>query len=209
MNYFIIPVTSLMQNCCVICCKLTRESVVVDPGGNSEKIKKKLDDLNLKPSKILITHGHLDHTGAAIDISKFYKIPIFGPQRFDKFLLKPIVSKKEDLHDFKFSNCIPYNWLEDNDKLEVGSLTFEVIHCPGHTPGHIVYFYRKGRILISGDVIFNGSIGRTDFPRSNYQDLINSIKIKLLPLGDDITFIPGHGSVSTLGYERINNPFLN
>ncbi|MBK4775331.1 hypothetical protein CRV11_01220 [Candidatus Pantoea edessiphila] len=207
MNYYIIPVTALMQNCCIVWCKLTSEAVIVDPGGNADNIKNKLQELNINPLKILITHGHLDHVGASIAISKFYKIPILGPQKFDKFLLEHMLNQSKHIN--KSSNFTTHTWLEDGDKIEVGSLTFEVIHCPGHTPGHIVYFYRKGRILISGDVIFNGSIGRSDFPRSNRQHLINSIKIKLLPLGDDITFIPGHGSISTLGYERIHNTFLN
>ncbi|PPI88089.1 hypothetical protein CRV12_00390 [Candidatus Pantoea edessiphila] len=208
MNYRIISVTSLMQNCCIVWCKLTRESIVIDPGGNFEKIQQELSDLDLSPVKILITHGHLDHVGAAIELSKCYKIPILGPQKLDKFLLESLLIKSKDILLKKHLDFKTHSWLEEGDKIVLGSLTFEVIHCPGHTPGHIVFFYRKGRFLISGDVIFKGGLGRTNFPKSNYKDLMNSIYMKLLPLGDDITFIPGHGSISTLGYEKINNPFL-
>ncbi|PPI86858.1 MBL fold metallo-hydrolase [Candidatus Pantoea edessiphila] len=209
MNYHIIPVTSLMQNCCIIWCKSTCESAILDPGGNAENIKKILTKLNLHPVKILITHGHLDHIGSARELSEFYQIPIIGPHKFDKFLFESLSEQKNNINEIKSLAFTPNCWLKDNDKIQIGLLTFEVIHCPGHTPGHIVYFYRKGSFLFSGDVIFKGGIGRTDFHKSNYDHLINSINTKLLPLGDNITFIPGHGTMSTLGYEKINNHFLN
>ncbi|PPI88754.1 hypothetical protein CRV09_00340 [Candidatus Pantoea edessiphila] len=207
MNYHIIPVTHLMQNCCIIWCKSTRESAIIDPGGNAENIKQKLLNIDLKPTKILITHGHWDHVSAAVELSKFYQIPILGPQKFDEFLLKSSIQNNV-CNSVKFLSFVPNYWLSHGEIIKIGLLNFEVIHCPGHTPGHVVFFYRKGRFLISGDVIFNNSIGRTDFPRSSHQDLLNSIEMKLFPLGDDITFIPGHGDISTLGFEKINNPYF-
>jgi len=184
MNYHIIPVTAFAQNCSVIWCESTREAALVDPGGDADLIKETLEQRQLKPSRILLTHGHLDHVGAAVELAAFWQIPIVGPQKRDAF------------------------WLEEGESVQVGLTTLEVLHCPGHSPGHVVFFDRPGRLLISGDVIFNGGVGRTDFPQGDHQQLINAIRTKLLPLGDDVTFLPGHGPISTLGHERISNPFL-
>lgn len=208
MKYHIIPVTAFAQNCSVIWCETTREAALVDPGGDASILKQTLEQLNLKPTQILLTHGHLDHVGAAAELAAFYSAPIIGPQKLDAFLLAslPLQSRMFGLDDC--AAFTPDRWLEEGDSVQVGLVTLDILHCPGHTPGHIVFFDRVGRLLISGDVIFNGGVGRTDFPQGNHQHLIEAIKTKLLPLGDDVEFVPGHGATSTLGRERLSNPFL-
>ncbi|MCZ4058809.1 MBL fold metallo-hydrolase [Pantoea sp. LMR881] len=208
MNYHIIPVTAFAQNCSVIWCETTREAALVDPGGDAEIIKQTLSEHNLKPAQILLTHGHLDHVGAAAELAAFYQVPIVGPQKHDAFWLEALPTQSRMFGLETCSAFTPDRWLEEGERVQVGSVTLEVLHCPGHTPGHIVFFDRVGRLLISGDVIFSGGVGRTDFPQGNHAHLIESIKTKLLPLGDDVTFVPGHGPISTLGRERISNPFL-
>lgn len=208
MNYHIIPVTAFAQNCSVIWCEQSREAALVDPGGDAATIKQQLAQLDLTPTQILLTHGHLDHVGAAAELAAHYQVPIIGPQKQDRFWLDALPTQSQM---FGFEECAPLTpdrWLEEGDSVRVGNVTLEVFHCPGHTPGHIVFFDRSGRLLISGDVIFSGGVGRTDFPQGNHAHLIAAIKEKLLPLGDDVTFLPGHGPVSTLGKERISNPFL-
>jgi len=208
MNYHIIPVTAFAQNCSVIWCEATRDAALVDPGGDAATIIATLQQLNLTPRQILLTHGHLDHVGAAAELAAHYQVPIVGPQRLDAFWLEALPTQSRM---FGLAECAPFTpdrWLEEGDRVQVGEVELEVLHTPGHTPGHIVFFDRAGRLLISGDVIFHGGVGRTDFPQGSHQDLIGSIKEKLLPLGDDITFVPGHGGISTLGRERISNPFL-
>ncbi|AKC32152.1 MBL fold metallo-hydrolase [Candidatus Pantoea carbekii] len=210
MNYQIIQVTSFAQNCSVLWDELYLEkAALVDPGGDTETIMATLSKHTLIPSQILLTHGHLDHVGSAGELAKYYKIPILGPHPLDAFLLNSLStqSSKFGLKE-ECSILKPDRWLKEGDRVQIGNITLNVLHCPGHTPGHIVFFSHIDRLLISGDVIFKGSIGRTDFPKSSYRDLIKSIKSKLMPLGDDITFLPGHGAISTLGYERINNIFL-
>ncbi|SQK74178.1 hydroxyacylglutathione hydrolase [Tatumella ptyseos] len=158
--------------------------------------------------KILLTHGHLDHVGAAAELAAFYGIPVIGPQLRDKFLLDALPQQSQM---FGFPYCAPLQpdqWLEEGETLSLGQVTFDILHCPGHTPGHIVFLDRKNKLLFSGDVIFKGGVGRSDFPQGDHQQLMTSIREKLLPLGDNITFIPGHGPSSTLGIERITNPFL-
>ncbi|MBK4765393.1 MAG: MBL fold metallo-hydrolase [Pantoea sp. Brub] len=208
MNYHIIPVTNLLQNCSIIWCKSTRESVLIDPGGDALVIKQNIIKLNLKPCKILLTHGHLDHVGAALELSKFYNISIFGPHKLDSFWLKAIPEQSIKFNGVEQISFEPNSWLEEGDIIQVGSITFKVLHCPGHTPGHIVFFIAKHNLLVSGDVIFKGSIGRTDFPKGSHINLLNSIKNKLIPLGDDVQFIPGHGKISSIGFEKISNSFL-
>lgn len=208
MNYHIIPVTAFAQNCSVILCETTREAALVDPGGDAANIRQTLEQLKLKPAQILLTHGHLDHVGAAAELAAFYQVPVIGPQKLDAFLFEALPTQSRM---FGLDECDPFTpdrWLEEGDSVQVGLVTLEIRHCPGHTPGHIVFFDRVGRLLISGDVIFNGGVGRTDFPQGNHHHLIEAIKTKLLPLGDDVEFIPGHGPTSTLGRERISNPFL-
>ncbi|MCX8957402.1 MBL fold metallo-hydrolase [Erwinia psidii] len=208
MNYQTIPVTAFDQNCSLIWCPSTLEAAVIDPGGDMEKIQAAVAQKGVTVTQVLLTHGHLDHVGVAGDVAAYYQVPVTGPHPADAFWLEalPVQSQMFGLPDC--TPVTPDRWLEEGENVQVGNITLDILHCPGHTPGHIVFFARKERLLISGDVIFNGGVGRTDFPQGSHRDLIASIKAKLLPLGDDVTFLPGHGTVSTLGHERIANPFL-
>ncbi|QCP59122.1 MBL fold metallo-hydrolase [Pantoea sp. SO10] len=208
MNYQIIPVTAFSQNCSVIWDDETQQSALVDPGGDAETIKAVLAERGLTPSQILLTHGHLDHAGAAAELAAHYQVPIVGPHPLDAFWLDNLPTQSRMFGLPECAPLTPDRWLEEGETVQVGNVTLEVLLCPGHTPGHIVFFDRVGRLLISGDVIFNGGVGRTDFPQGSHSDLIDAIRTKLLPLGDDVTFVPGHGPISTLGRERISNPFL-
>ncbi|BCQ34146.1 MULTISPECIES: MBL fold metallo-hydrolase [Erwinia] len=208
MDYHIIPVTAFSQNCSVIWCTESNEAALVDPGGDAETIKREVAALGVNLTQILLTHGHLDHVGAAAELAAHYSLPIVGPHKADKFWLDSLPTQSQM---FGFAECpplVPDRWLEEGETVQVGQTSLEVLLCPGHTPGHIVFFDRAGRLLVSGDVIFSGGVGRSDFPQGSHSDLIASIHNKLLPLGDDVTFIPGHGPISTLGRERISNPFL-
>lgn len=208
-NHLWFPVTPFEQNCSLIWCTATKEAVIVDPGGVSAQLEKTLTDLNLNLKAIWLTHGHWDHAGAGKHYADKYQVDIIGPHIEDTFLLQ---SLPEQAARFGLSadtqSYLPTRWLTEGDSVQVGNLTFDVLHCPGHTPGHIVFIEKTQRQAWVGDVIFNGSVGRTDFPRGNTADLIASIKNKLLPLGDDIEFFPGHGTSSTFGREKIYNPFL-
>jgi len=208
MQYQIIPVTAFQENCSIIWCESTNEAAIIDPGGEAELLKKAVEKLALKVTKILLTHGHLDHVGAAKVLANFYQVKIYGPQQEDKFLLDNL---PHQCAQFGFPFCEAFEpdfWLNEGEIVQVGDVTFEVVYCPGHTPGHIVFVNKSDQIAFVGDVLFNNSIGRTDFPRGNHRDLIASIKNKLFPLGDNIRFVPGHGPMSTFGYERVNNPYL-
>ncbi|MCP1437479.1 glyoxylase-like metal-dependent hydrolase (beta-lactamase superfamily II) [Erwinia persicina] len=208
MNYQTIPVTAFSQNCSLIWCPVTLQAAIVDPGGDAEKIKTQTTAKGVTVTQILLTHGHLDHVGAAAELAAFYAVPVVGPHKADAFWLEGLPMQSQM---FGFPECAPLTpdrWLEEGEVVHVGDISLEVLLCPGHTPGHIVFFDRASRLLISGDVIFSGGVGRTDFPQGSHSDLIAAIKNKLLPLGDDVTFLPGHGPSSTLGRERISNPFL-
>jgi hydroxyacylglutathione hydrolase len=205
----IIPVTPFEQNCSILICDQTRQAAVVDPGGDLDKIYEKIKNLNISVEQIFITHGHADHCSAAKELALTLKKPIIGPHIDDQFWIEQL---PEQVKRFGFNHLgqsfTPEKWLEDGDQVWVGNQCLEVVHCPGHTPGHIVFVDLASRLALVGDVLFSGSIGRTDFPRGNHGDLIESIKQKLIPLGDDITFVPGHGPLSTFGQERISNPYL-
>lgn len=208
MKYHIIPVTAFSQNCSLIWCSKTNQAALVDPGGDADIIKQEVAAQGVELTQILLTHGHLDHVGAAAELAAHYQIPIIGPDSEDQFLFDslPLQSQR-----FGLAHCAaftPDTWLKEGDTVSVGEELLDVLHCPGHTPGHIVFINQKVRLAVSGDVIFKGSVGRSDFPRGDHQTLIDSIKNKLLPLGDDIAFLPGHGPMSTIGYERKTNPFL-
>ena len=208
MNYHIIPVTAFAQNCSLIWCEETQQAALVDPGGDASVIIDNVTRQGVSITKILLTHGHLDHVGAAAELSAHYNVPVIGPQKEDAFWLEglPAQSRMFGLEDCQ--PLTPDQWLEEGDIVNVGNVNLAVLHCPGHTPGHIVFYDKQSELLISGDVLFKGGVGRSDFPRGDHSQLIAAIKNKLLPLGDDITFIPGHGPLSTLGYERLHNPFL-
>lgn len=208
LHYQSVPVTAFAQNCSIVWCAEQGDCAVIDPGGDAPLIKQALASAGRTPKMILLTHGHLDHAGAAAELAAEYGIPVVGPDRRDQFLLDAMPQQSQM---FGFPYCAPLQpdrWLEEGEVLSLGGLRLEVLHCPGHTPGHIVFFDRNNRLLFSGDVIFKGGVGRTDFPQGDHQQLIEAITGKLLPLGDDVTFIPGHGPESTLGAERLTNPFL-
>ncbi|WP_075181183.1 MBL fold metallo-hydrolase [Pantoea sp. 1.19] len=208
MRYHTIPVTPFAQNCTLLVCSQTHTAALIDPGGEADQLIAAVSDAGVEISAILLTHGHLDHVGAAQQLAAHYGVTITGPHLADRFLLDNLPAQSEM---FGFPRCEPFHpqrWLEEGDRVQVGQRQLEVLHCPGHTPGHVVFFDAPARLLISGDVIFRGGVGRTDFPRGSHQHLIASIRQKLLPLGDDVTFLPGHGPISTLGAERLSNPFL-
>lgn len=202
------PVTSFQQNCTLIWCTETKKAAFVDPGGDVDRLLEVAEQNGVELEKILITHGHIDHAGGAAELSEKAGIPIEGPHKDDSFWIDTIEEDgpKWGLPDArKFS---PDRWLEDGDHVTLGKLTFLVRHCPGHTPGHIIFFNQPTMLASVGDVLFQGSIGRTDFPRGDHGTLIQSITEKLWPLGNEVTFIPGHGQISTFGHERQSNPFV-
>jgi len=202
------PVTPFAQNAPIIFCSETNKCAFVDPGGDADFLLQIAKENNLIPEKILLTHGHADHAGAAMEIAQILNIKIEGPHKEDKFLLDSLQSQGE-MFGMQARNCMPDKWLEDGDTVKVGNSVLDVIFTPGHTPGHVIFFSNDSNLALVGDVIFRGSIGRTDLPRGNHQDLINSISKKLWPLGNDVEFICGHGPNSTFGNERSSNPFVS
>lgn len=207
-EYQLIPVTAFAQNCSVVVCTNTGSAALIDPGGDAEKITALLHQKTISIDKILLTHGHLDHVGAAKALAQQFNVPLIGPHRDDLFLFESLPQQSAM---FGFPHCevfYPDHWLDEGESVSIGDLEFSILHCPGHTPGHIVFYQAEQQLMFSGDVIFKGGVGRSDFPRGNGQQLIQSIEQKLLPLGDDVIFIPGHGPRSTLGHERLTNPFL-
>lgn len=204
----IVPVTAFQQNCSIIWCDETMEGALVDPGGDVEKLLSVVDKLGIKLKKILLTHGHLDHAGGAADISKKLGLPIIGPHEEDKFWLDQIEDHAAQYNMAGLKCCAPDQWLHDGDQIKVGNVVLDVYHTPGHTPGHVILHDAVHKVAFVGDVLFKGSVGRTDFPRGDTQTLLNAIQEKLWPLGDDVTFVPGHGPLSTFGEERKTNPFV-
>lgn len=202
------PVTPFAQNAPIIFCSETNKCAFVDPGGDADFLLQIAKENNLIPEKILLTHGHADHAGAAMEIAQILNIKIEGPHKEDKFLLDSLQSQGE-MFGMQARNCMPDKWLEDGDTVIVGNSVLDVIFTPGHTPGHVIFFSNESNLALVGDVIFRGSIGRTDLPRGNHQDLIDSISKKLWPLGNDVEFICGHGPNSTFGNERASNPFVS
>ena len=209
MKYAILPVTSFEQNCSFLLCEETNRIAIVDPGGDIERIIEALGQLPGKPEKILITHGHIDHAGAAAELSEKLALPIEGPHRDDQFWIDMLPGQSQMFGFPPARSFTPDRWLNDGDTVTVGNAILEVLHCPGHTPGHVVFFHRPSKLLISGDVLFAGSIGRTDFPKGDHKQLVASIRSKLFPLGDDVQFISGHGPMSSIGHERRTNPFVS
>jgi glyoxylase-like metal-dependent hydrolase (beta-lactamase superfamily II) len=208
MKYLIIPVTAFQQNCSLIWCQRSGRGAVVDPGGDLPQILSSIERLHVEPESILLTHGHADHVAGAADLSARLDVPIVGPHHSDQFWLDALPEQTEMFGLPLAQAFTPSRWLEDGDTVAVGEELLQVIHCPGHTPGHVVFFHRPSQLAIVGDVLFQGSVGRTDFPRGDHATLLRSIRTRLLPLGDTVSFIPGHGPMSTFGSERLHNPFL-
>ncbi|WP_340616098.1 MBL fold metallo-hydrolase [Xenorhabdus entomophaga] len=208
MKYHIIPVTMAMQNCTLLWCEETQEAAIVDPGGNAEQLIAEIERRELKLTQILLTHGHYDHVGATVEVANRFDVPVYGPHKGDAFWIEGLEIQCQMFGVEPCPSFTPDRWLDEGDTLQVGNVELSVLHCPGHTPGHIILANHADKLISMGDVLFKGSIGRTDFPGGNYDELIQSIKEKVLPLGDDYQFIPGHGSMSTLGHERKTNPFL-
>ena len=208
MHFAVVPVTAFDQNSTILWCDKTKRAAVVDPGGDLERIEKVLSQQGLTLEKILITHGHCDHAGGALDLAEQHGVVIEGPQHEDAFWLDKLEDQSRMFGLPATRRFSPSRWLEHGDTVAVGEEVLEVLHCPGHTPGHVVFFSRQSAVAIVGDVLFAGSIGRTDFPRGDYDTLIRSIKGKLFPLGDEVEFVPGHGPSSTFGMERRNNPYV-
>lgn len=209
MKVQIVPVTAFQQNCSIIKCEETNRLAIVDPGGDVSRINEAVSSMGGQVEKILITHAHIDHAGATKEVADYYEVPIEGPHKEDQFWIDKL---SDQSRMFQFPNAqpfVPTRWLEQSDTVSVGNIQLEVRHCPGHTPGHVIFINHEHKLCWVGDVIFKGSIGRTDFPRGDHETLINAIKENVLSLEDDYQFISGHGDVSNVGYERKNNPFIN
>ena len=202
------PVTPFQQNAPIIYCTETNKCAFVDPGGEIDVLIESAKQHNLIPEKILLTHAHIDHAGGAYELSRILNLKIEGPHRDDQFLIDTIEEQGRML-GIPASKFVPDIWFEDGDKVTVGNLSLDIYFCPGHTPGHIIFVHQDSKFAIVGDVLFRGSIGRTDLPGGNHQDLLDSITTKLWPLGSDIEFVCGHGPGSTFGQERIDNAFVS
>ena len=208
LNFAIVPVTPFAQNCTLLWDESSMRGAVVDPGGDIDRLVAEIERRGIRLEKILITHGHIDHAGGAADLARRLNIPIEGPQREDDFWIQVMPAQSKQFGFPHVESFVPDRWLEDGDTVTVADETLSVIHCPGHTPGHVVFYHEPTRLALVGDVLFQQSIGRTDFPKGNHQQLISSIRNKLFPLGDDVRFVPGHGPMSTFGDERIDNPYV-
>ena len=204
----IAPVTPLQQNCTIVWCAATLKAAIIDPGGEVPRLLQALADQGLTLEKIWITHGHLDHAGGTAALQAATGVPIEGPHPDDAFWIDQIEESgaKWGMPDAR--GFTPDRWLQDGDQVSLGDSEFEVRHCPGHTPGHVIFHHRQAQFAQVGDVLFKGSIGRTDFPRGTHADLIASITTRLWPLGEQTRFVPGHGPMSTFGQERLTNPFV-
>lgn len=203
-----IAVTAFAQNCSIIICQKTQQAAVVDPGGEVDRILAEAEKVGAKITKILLTHAHIDHAGGVAELAERLQLPIEGPQKLDQFWIDALPQQSQMFGFPEVGSFSPDRWLEDGDVVTVGEQQLQVIHTPGHTPGHVVFYHQESAMAFVGDVIFHGSIGRTDFPQGNQQQLVDSIRKKLFPLGDEVSFVPGHGPNSTFHHERMNNPFV-
>lgn len=204
----VVPVTAFEQNCSIVWCTTTMQAAIVDPGGDIDRIQGALKELGVTPAAIWLTHGHIDHAGGATDLAEALSIPIVGPQQAEKPLLDSLPQQGLRFDMRGLRPVTPTRWLNEGDTVSVGDVVFAVHHVPGHSPGHVTFFQKELRFLLAGDTVFAGSVGRTDLPGGDHDLLIAGIRTKLLPLGDDVQFLPGHGPASTLGAESAGNPFL-
>lgn len=209
LKYQIVPVTPFAQNCSIVWCDETMQGIVVDPGGDVDQLKAIIDELGIEVKQLVLTHGHLDHVGGTEPLAAMLDgAEIIGPHKDDNFWLQGLEGQSK-MFGFPLTTSFePTQWLNEGDSVSFGHQALSVVHTPGHTPGHVVLFSNEARLAFVGDVLFNGSIGRTDFPQGDFNTLIDSIKTKLWPMGNDVTFVPGHGPISTFGHERASNPFV-
>jgi hydroxyacylglutathione hydrolase len=205
----ICPVTPLQQNCTLVWCSKTLKAAVIDPGGEVDRLLAIIKERGLELEKIWVTHGHLDHAGGTHELKQRTGVPIEGPHPDDDFWIEMISAEGPNWGMPEAKSFTTDRWLADGDRVRLGEVEFEVYHCPGHTPGHVVFFQRQARFAQVGDVLFKGAIGRWDFPRGDHDQLIASITGRLWPLGDDVRFVPGHGPMSSFGEERRSNPFVS
>ena len=204
----VVPVTPFAQNCSVVWCDATGRGAVIDPGGDLDRILQVVDSNGVQLEKILLTHGHIDHAGGTAELARRFGLPIEGPHEGDRFWIEQLPEQGRMFGVGQAESFEPTRWLVQGDTVTVGDVTLDVYHCPGHTPGHVVFHDPGAQLAFVGDVLFAGSIGRTDFPGGDYGTLIRSIRQNLFPLGDDVRFVPGHGPMSTFGEERRANPFV-
>lgn len=209
MRYTIIPVTAYQQNCTLLVCEQTLKAALVDPGGDLDLLLDEVNKQGVELESILVTHGHLDHVGGVAELADKLALPVIGPHREDDFWIQALAQQCRMFGFPESASFTPQRWLNDGDTVTVGDEVLQVVHCPGHTPGHVVFFSDAQRLALVGDVLFKGSIGRTDFPKGDYQTLIDSITQKLWPLGEDVKFIPGHGPMSSFGAEMRSNPYVS
>lgn len=208
LNYLTVPVTQFQQNCSIVWCDVTRQAAVIDPGGDLNVILKEVERLKVTLTQIWLTHAHIDHAGGTAELAAKLKLPIIGPQRGDQFWIDGL-PEQSVMFGFPMSDTFtPTRWLEDGDTVQLGESTVQVRHCPGHTPGHVVFYAPSIQRAFVGDVLFAGSVGRTDFPQGDYEQLMDSIRQRLWPMGDATVFVPGHGPESNFGHERRTNPFV-
>ncbi|MFM7272880.1 MAG: MBL fold metallo-hydrolase [Gammaproteobacteria bacterium] len=208
LKVYVTPVTPFEQNCSVLVCERTSRAAVIDPGGDLDRIRAVLQKAGARLEKILLTHAHIDHAGATAVLAREAKVPVEGPHEGDAFWIERLPEQSRMFGFAEAETFTPDRWLVQGDRVQVGVCELEVLHCPGHTPGHVVFFSREQRFAIVGDVLFAGSIGRTDLPRGDHAQLLDSIRSRLWPLGDDVVFVPGHGPRSSFGRERQGNPFV-
>lgn len=208
MQVGIVPVTAFQQNCSIVHCDKTNKGAVVDPGGDLEQVLAYVAQEGIEVERILLTHAHIDHAGATKALAEQLKVPVWGPHPDDQFLIDSLPEQGRAYGFRHAASFVPDRWLGHGETVTVGDERFEVRHCPGHTPGHVVFYSAAHDFVIVGDVLFDGSIGRTDFPRGDHATLLRSIRDNLLSLPDQTTFLPGHGPTSTIGAQRRSNPFL-
>jgi len=208
MKIIVIPVTPYEQNCSLIICEETKKAAIVDPGGNVERILAMVKKHHVTVDKVLLTHGHLDHVGGTEAVANALNVPVIGPEKEDLFWLEQLEAQSQRFGFPPHTSFTPTAWLEENEIVEVGNIKLKVLHIPGHTPGHVALLDEASLQIIVGDILFNGGIGRSDFPRGDQFQLVSGIKKKLLTLAPETIVYPGHGPTTTIGREKVSNPFL-